>query len=119
MAQNSPDDNTELTADHAMNVVLEAEAEAKQRVEQCKTEAELLLQQARQQAQKIEERADNRITRIHQRCSREITDQVKQLKAAQERKIETSEQQKPDVDTIIAVVEEVAGQLTNPDPGST
>lgn len=115
MAQTSSNNKTVMTADHAMNVVLEAEQEAKQRVEQCKAEAELLLQQAREQAQYIEERADNRITRIHQRCSREITDQVKQLKAAQEKNIKSHEQYKPNPEMINAVVEEVAGQLTVPD----
>ena len=115
MAQNSPDNKTVMTADHAMNVVLEAEQEAKQRVEQCKNEAELLLQQTRQQAQYIEERADNRISRIHQRCNREITDQVKQLKVTQEENIKSHEQYKPNLEMINAVVEEVARRLTIPD----
>ncbi len=115
MAQNSSNNKTVMTADNAMNVVLEAEQDAKQSVGQCKAEAEMLLQQARQQAQKIEERADNRITRIHQRCNREITDQVKQLKVAQEQNITSSDQYEPDLDMVNAVVEEVARELTIPD----
>jgi len=115
MAQDSPDSKATMTADHAMNVVLEAEQEAKRRVEQCKADAEALLQQARQQAQQIEERVDNRITRIHQRCNRAITDQVKQLKLDQEKNIKIRDRYKPNLETINVVVEEIAKRLTIPD----
>lgn len=104
-----------MTAEQAMNEVLEAEQNAKQRVEQCHVEAEHLLQQTRQQAQQIMERVDNRISRVHQRCSRAVTDQVKQIKLAQEQMLQESDQSDLHLETLDAVVEKIARRLTIPE----
>lgn len=112
-----PADTTEksMTAEYAMNTVLEAEQKAKQKVEECKAEAEVCLQQARRQAQQIAERVDNRITRIHQRCNRAITDQVKQLKTTQEKSARDNEHSNLHLEAIDEVVEVMAKRLTTPD----
>lgn len=115
MAKSQVNNDVPLTADNAMNVVLEAEQKAKRRVEQCKAEADILLQQAQQQAQHVAQRVDNRIIRIHQRCSRAITDQVKQIKAAQEKNVRESDHFQLDLEVVDAVVEKTAEWLTIPE----
>jgi vacuolar-type H+-ATPase subunit H len=115
MSNHSSTEETSTTAEQAMNVVLQAEQDAKQRIEQCKQEAESLLQEARQKAKRISEHVDNRITRIHQRCSRVITDKVKQLQQEQEQNARDGHSYQMDLDTVDVVVEQIAELLTTPE----
>ena len=115
MPQNNSNPEKDMTADSAMNVVLQAEHTARQRVDQCRNEADVLLQQAQQTAHKIAQRVDDRITRIHQRCHRVIADQVKQIKSAQQQNIQDSDKNQPDLAAVDAVVDEIVRRLTNPD----
>jgi vacuolar-type H+-ATPase subunit H len=115
MANNTETDETGITAEQAMNVVLQAEQEAKQRIGECKQEAESLLQQARQKAKRISEHVDGRITRIHLRCSRVITDKVKQLQLEQEQNARDGHRYQLDMETVDVVVEQIAEMLTTPD----
>ena len=115
---NSPkNDDTSMTAEHAMNVVLEAEDNAKYAVDKCSSETDALLQQARQRAKQIAERADERITRIHQRCARVVTDQVAQLQRDQQKEARDSHSYEVDTETVDVVVEQIADMLTTGDEG--
>ena len=115
---NSPkNDDTSMTAEHAMNVVLEAEDNAKHAVDKCSSETDALLQQARQRAKQIAERADERITRIHQRCARVGTDQVAQLQRDQQKEARDSHSYEVDTETVDVVVEQIADMLTTGDEG--
>jgi vacuolar-type H+-ATPase subunit H len=115
MANNAKIDETGTTAEQAMNIVLQAEQDVKQQIEQCKQEAEVLLQKARQKAKRISEHVDERITRIHLRCSREITDQVKQLQLEQEQNARDGHRYQLNMETVDVVVEQIAEMLTTPD----
>ncbi|WP_455218694.1 hypothetical protein [Kaarinaea lacus] len=117
MSNSSNDNGTSMTAEHAMNVVLEAEDHAKHAVDKCAAEADALLQQARQRAKQIAERADERITRIHQRCARVVTDRVTQLQRDQQKKARDSHSYEVDTETVDVVVEQIAEMLTTGDEG--
>ena len=106
-----------MTAEHAMNVVLEAEDNAKQAVDSCAAEADAILQQARLTAKQIAERADERITRIHMRCSRVVTDKVAQLQKEQQQKARDSHSYEVDTETVDVVVEQIAEMITTSDEG--
>jgi len=112
MSDSSNNNEASMSAEHAMNVVLESESNAKLAVDKCATEADALLQQARQKAKLIAERADERITRIHQRCSRVVTDQVGQLQRDQQQKARDSHSYEVDTETVDVVVEQIAEMLT-------
>jgi vacuolar-type H+-ATPase subunit E/Vma4 len=115
MANSSNSNDSSITPERAMNVVLEAEDNAKLAVEDCAAEAEAILQQARQKAKQISERADERITRIHQRCSRVVTDQVSKLQREQQQKARDSHSYEVDMETVDVVVEQIADMLTSPE----
>jgi vacuolar-type H+-ATPase subunit H len=117
MSNDRKTDESGTTAEQAMNVVLQAEQDAKQRIDQCRQEADSLLQQARQKAKRISERVDGRITRIHQRCSRVISDQVKQLQLEQEQRARDAHHYQLDMETVDVVVEQIAEMLTTPEQG--
>ena len=117
MSNSSNYNDTSMTAEHAMNVVLEAEDNAKHAVDKCATEAEAILQQSRQRAKLIAERADERITRMHQRCARVVTDKVAQLQKEQQQKARDSHSYEVDTETVDVVVEQIAEMLTTSDEG--
>ncbi len=125
MARNSkqtrsdPSREESMTAEKAMNIVLEAEQQAREAVDSCKTDAETLLQQARQKSQRIGKRVDDRITRIHQRIARVVTDQVKKL-AEEERQLAKQENVYTiEHDVVEVVVDQIAEMLTSPDQASS
>jgi vacuolar-type H+-ATPase subunit H len=107
MAEKDNNNAGGMTAERAMNVVLQAEADARQAVEQCSAQADILLQQAREKAQRIAAHTDDRISRLHRRCHRAVTDQVSQLQLEQERNLKASLGSEPDP----GVVDDVAGQM--------
>lgn len=112
MTKNAENSGAELTAERAMQIVLEAERKAKQAISLCEQEAERRLQAARHKAQRIDERTDARITRIHQRCSRLVTDQVNTLKKLQKEQAEKGHTYIVNEDTVTSVVEQIADMLT-------
>ena len=101
-----------LTAEQAMNDVLEAEHNAREAVARCKSEAEALLQQARQKSQRIGKQTNDRITRIHQRVSRVMTDQVKKLEEEQRVLAQQEHLYRIESDVIEIVVNQIAEMLT-------
>jgi vacuolar-type H+-ATPase subunit H len=103
-----------MTAEQAMNIVLEAERNARESVEQCKLEAEAILQQARQKSQRIGKRVDDRITRIHQRVARVVTDQVKKLDEEEQQLAKQQNQYRVEHDIVEIVVDRIAEMLTTP-----
>jgi vacuolar-type H+-ATPase subunit H len=106
-----------MTAEQAMNTVLEAERNARDSVHRCKAEADALLLQARQKSQRIGKRVDDRITRIHQRVSRVVTDQVKLLEEEQRLLAKQENLYKVDNEIVAVVVEQIAEMLTTPITG--
>ena len=103
-----------ITAEQAMNTVLEAERKAREAVEQCRAETEAMLQQARQKSQRIGKKVDDRITRIHQRISRVVTDQVKKLDEEQQQLAKQENQFRIEHDVVEIVVDQIAEMLTKP-----
>lgn len=109
-------DNEEgVTAEQAMNVVLDAERKAREAVDQCKAQADSLLQKARQKSQRIGQRVDDRITRMHQRISRVMTDEVKKLDEEQQQLAKQEYLYHIDNDVTKTVVNQIAELLTTPD----
>lgn len=108
-----------MTAEKAMNIVLEAEQQAREAVESCKTDAETLLQQARQKSQRIGKRVDDRITRIHQRIARVVTDQVKKLAEEEKQLAKQENVYTIEHDVVEVVVDQIAEMLTSPDQTSS
>ena len=121
MARNSkqtrsdPSREESMTAEKAMNIVLEAERNARESVEQCKEQAENLLQQARQKSQRIGKRVDDRITRIHQRIARVVTDQVKKLDEEEQKLAKQEHLYRIEHEIVEIVVDRIAEMLTIPD----
>ncbi|MGD8567008.1 MAG: hypothetical protein PVJ39_02800 [Gammaproteobacteria bacterium] len=107
MDANENNNSGSMTAEQAMNVVLKAEADARQAVKQCSAQADTLLQQAREKAQRIAALTDDRISRLHRRCHRAVTDQVNHLQMEQEKNLRASHDDEPDS----VAVDEVAGQM--------
>lgn len=103
-----------VTAEQAMNIVLEAERKARLAVEQCQAEADALLQKARQKSQRIGKNVDDRISRIHQRVARAVTDQVKQLHEEEEQLARQDYLYRIENDVLETVVEQIAEVLTTP-----
>jgi hypothetical protein len=115
MPQKTGSSESSMTAEHAMNVVLEAERTARLDIEICRADAEKVLQAARQKAQRIAERVDVRITRIHLRCSRAVTDQVGELQQVQRQQAEHGHSYDVDANAVDVVVEQIADMLTTTD----
>lgn len=107
-------DADSLTAEEAMNVVLEAERKARESVEKCRSEADVILQKARQKSQRIGKRVDDRISRIHQRVARAVTDQVKQLDEEEQQLAKQDYLYRIEHDVVEEVVEHIAELLTTP-----
>jgi len=108
--------NTEsLTDEKAMNIVLDAERNARASVEKCREEADASLQQARLKAQRIGKRVDDRISRIHQRVSRVIADQVRELDEQQRMQAKQEHLYRIEKDVVQMVVERIAEMMTTPD----
>lgn len=103
-----------MTAEQAMNIVLDAERKAREAVAQCQTEADAILQQARQKSQRIGKRVDDRISRIHQRVARAVTDQVKQLDLEEQQLAKQDYLYQIEHDIVEKVVEQLAEMLTTP-----
>ena len=102
---------TVISAEQAMNRVLEAESQAQQAIAEYIKQSEEQLRQAREQAHRIKMRTNNRITLLHQRCSRLITDEISQIQ--QGNKQETINRKTKVEDQIIDVVaEKIAEELT-------
>lgn len=108
-------DNESLTAEQAMNTVLEAERKARETVAQCQASADEILQQARQKAQRISNRTNDRISRIHQRVTRAVTDQVKQLDEEEQKLARQDYLYRIEKDVVEVVVEQIAELLTTPE----
>lgn len=111
----SQGENQGLTAEEAMNIVLEAERKAREAVEQCQAQADGILQEARQKSQRIGKRVDDRMTRIHQRITRAVADQVKQLDAEEQELAKQDYLYRIEEDVVEKVVEQIAGLLTAPE----
>lgn len=103
-----------MTAEQAMNIVLEAERNARESVEQCRSEAEAILQQARQKSQRTGKRVDDRITRIHQRIARVVTDEVKKLNEEEQQMAKQQNLYEVDDEIVEIVVDRIAEILTTP-----
>lgn len=105
-------DAESVTAEQAMNRVLDAEHRARQRVEECRMQAEFQLQQARIKSQRIGKRVDDKITLIHQRISRKVTDEVKLLSEQQSQLAKQKHLYRIDSNVLERVVERIAELLT-------
>ena len=108
-----------VTAEQAMNIVLEAERSARESVDQCKAQADNLLLQARQKSQRIGKQVDDRITRIHQRVSRVMTDQMKKLEEEQQQLARQEHLYHIDNEIVEIVVDQIAELLTIPTDENT
>lgn len=113
--ESSKIDDESLTAEQAMNVVLEAERKARETVEKCRADSEAILQQARQKSQRIGKRVDDRISRIHQRVARAVTDQVKRLDEEEQQLAKQGYLYRIEHDVVEEVVEQIAELLTTPE----
>ena len=113
--ESSKIDDESLTAEQAMNVVLEAERKARQTVEKCRADSDAILQQARQKSQRIGKRVDDRISRIHQRVARAVTDQVKRLDEEEQQLAKQGYLYRIEHDVVEEVVEQIAELLTTPE----
>jgi len=109
-----PANGESVTAEQAMNVVLDAERKAREAVNECKQQADALLQQARQKSQRIGKQVDVRITRIHQRISRVMTDEVKKLDEEQQMLARQEHLYHIDNDIVEMVVDQIAEFITTP-----
>jgi len=114
-----PGNGESVTAEQAMNIVLDAERSARESVDQCKAQADNLLLQARQKSQRIGKRVDDRITRIHQRISRVMTDQMKKLEEEQQQLAEQEYLYHIDNEIVETVVDQIAELLTMPTDKNT
>lgn len=80
----SNDRSDEADAEQAINRVLEAEHQARDRVAHCQAQAEARLEAARERARRIAARTDARITSLRRQCEQQITEQVARLKDSAE-----------------------------------
>jgi hypothetical protein len=76
------DQSGESGAEQAINRVLEAEQQARERVAQCEVQAGKELDAVREQARRVDARTDARIGKLRTRCEQQVAAQVAQLKAS-------------------------------------
>jgi hypothetical protein len=76
------DQSGEPGAEQAINRVLEAEQQARERIAQCEVQASQELDAVREQARRVDARTDARIGKLRTRCEQQVAGQVARLKAS-------------------------------------
>lgn len=73
------DSGNQSPPDQQIDVLLQAERQAREAVADCQRQAESLVEGARGRAREIQERTDRRITCLHTECSRATDERVQRL----------------------------------------
>lgn len=112
MADSSASD---LNSEEAINQLLEAEAQARERMARCEQQAQAQIEEARHQANRILERANERISHLHNLCSITTGRQVNALLQPEHSELRVHNQKQYRETILAAAVQQLAKQLTTPD----
>jgi nucleotide-binding universal stress UspA family protein len=111
MKRPRPDPASQAAGD-AINLLLEAERQARDAIRRCEQEAAELLNRAREHARRVADRTDARISALHIRCDLEIAQRVAELRAAARQIPRESALDRATAQRLTAAVETLARRLT-------
>lgn len=104
-----------LNSESAINQLLEAEAQARERMTRCEQQAKAHIEEARHQANHILERANERISHLHSFCSITTGRQVNALLQPEHSELRVHNQKQYRETILAAAVQQLAKHLTTPD----
>jgi vacuolar-type H+-ATPase subunit H len=99
----------------AIDRVLEAEADARQAMQDCDQQAEQIIEAAREDARRIARRANQRAAGLNERCDRLIADKARALREQAQKDRAAEELDPSEVARVDEAVSRVAARLTRSD----